>query len=199
MNAKNQRMLMCAVAALPALLSPTLAMGASTNPTVTVVNTTANPVPVSGSITVGNAVVPVEVSNANPIPVTASSPPPTALSNLVVQSGGAVTGGPTGEMHYTVEDATFRLTGFAASLWAVINPNNPGAACLLSVTIRDTADRTVSILFNMSVVGGQHSDSPFVPLPNIAVPVGYQVRVSYLDLGTEKCGFAGNLFGLAGG
>jgi hypothetical protein len=63
------------VAVLPAVLSPDLAVSASANPTVTVANTAANPVPVSGSITVGNSVIPVEVSNADPIPVTVSDSP----------------------------------------------------------------------------------------------------------------------------
>jgi hypothetical protein len=61
------RVLLCVVAALPAALSPTLAMSATVNPTFTIVNTTANPVPVRGTVTVGNTVVPVEVRNAEPI------------------------------------------------------------------------------------------------------------------------------------
>jgi hypothetical protein len=71
MNAKRLRALLCAVAALPAVLSSDLAISANPtgNPIVTVGNTASNPVPVTGSITVGNSVVPVEVSNADPIPV----------------------------------------------------------------------------------------------------------------------------------
>jgi hypothetical protein len=57
-------------AAIGALLVTPAVPAGSANPTVTVVNTTANPVPVSGTISVANAVVPVEVRNADPIPVT---------------------------------------------------------------------------------------------------------------------------------
>jgi hypothetical protein len=64
--------LMYSVAVLAIAVASVPAWSASTNPTVTIVNTTANPVPVSGSITVGNSVVPVEVSNADPIPVQTS-------------------------------------------------------------------------------------------------------------------------------
>lgn len=60
---------------LAVALASDAALGASTNPTMTVVNTTANPVPVSGSITVGNSVVPVEVSNADPISVSVQTQP----------------------------------------------------------------------------------------------------------------------------
>lgn len=64
--------ILCAVATL--ITAPSVS-DAQSKPTVTVVNTASNPVPVTGSVTVGNAVIPVEVSNADPIPVSVSSGP----------------------------------------------------------------------------------------------------------------------------
>jgi len=56
-------------AAIGALLAAAAAQAGSVNPTMTVVNTSANPVPVTGTIRVSNTVVPVEIRNADPIPV----------------------------------------------------------------------------------------------------------------------------------
>jgi hypothetical protein len=67
-----------------AMLVGATAQAASPNPTMTVVNTTANPVPVTGNITVGNSVIPVEVSNANPISVVTTE---TAIMRLVDEPG----------------------------------------------------------------------------------------------------------------
>lgn len=69
----NNRKLVNLYAAIGALLAAPAVPAGSVNPTVTVVNTTANPVPVIGTISVTNAVVPVEVRNADPIPVTVQS------------------------------------------------------------------------------------------------------------------------------
>jgi hypothetical protein len=153
MNAKNQRMLLCAVAAaLPALLSPQLAMSASTNPTVTVVNTTANPVPVSGSITVGNSVVPVEVSNADPILVKTTDGTPFyqaifgQTSNTNTATGEAVLNIPAGKaLVLSKVFVTGQLNGTCGGVQSVqvSFPYGGGKAFYdLSVALLGTADST---------------------------------------------------------
>jgi hypothetical protein len=169
------------------------ALGSSGNPTVTVVNTTANPVPVSGTIAVGNSVLPVEVRNADPIPVT-DSHPLTALEDLWTDNV-SVAFGTNGGIGVSTFTSPIILLGLGAQITSLESTYGT-YFCVLNVDVLDASDKIVVTLFNGMTPSGATTVTPYMPFPRVSIPSGYKLKMTLGGSTNQLCYGSIHLIGI---
>jgi hypothetical protein len=171
------------VATLAAIVP--LAAYAQTKPNVTVINPVSNPV----NTRITNAVVPVEISNADPVPVE-TVPTATPLDRYRARRISVASSQAVGDEELFTATESLQITGVVL----VVNAGGTSGSCTYTLGVANAADELVALLASVNVFSGRSLSSPAIPIPNLTLPAGYQVRYYRSNSTQASCQAEVNLY-----